>query len=347
MMISKLEKFLFNRYSFDEFPSLTEQMQEWQYKRPLNGIRVLDATPIFYNTGLKYLALLKAGADVTLAFSSQIPYDSNAIDFYRNIGMKIVEDKEIKQHYDVICDCAGIFAKCQPIYGFVELTRSGFYRYQEQKQPVFFADGGKIKRIETIMGTGNGVLRALQVLGYQDFNSKKVLVFGGGKVGSGVAMALYQVGAEVCLVDEPQRVMCHLSVIDMNNRRSVIEAIKQAFLIVTATGIKDAVANYSEELNQSQAILCNVGAEDEYGRNVPTSRVLCEKRMINFVLEEPTALRYIEPTMALNNYGVELLVNNRCHAGINMPKSELEGKIFSSLKKGTIAVELEHFKEFF
>lgn len=347
MMINKLEQFLQNRYDAEEFPALRRQMEQWHCQRPLAGLRVLDATPIFYNTGLKYLALLKAGADVTLAFNSQIPYDSNAIDFYRNIGMKIVEDKEIKQHYDVICDCAGIFADLQPTYGFVELTRSGFYRYQHHTQPIFFADGGKIKRIETIMGTGNGVLRALQVLGYQDFNSKKVLVFGGGKVGSGVAMALYQVGAEVCLVDEPQRVMCHLSVIDMNNRRSVIEAIKQAFLIVTATGIKDAVANYSEELNQSQAILCNVGAEDEYGENMPTSRVLCEKRMINFILEEPTALRYIEPTMALNNYGVEMLVENRCHSGINMPPEELEQQILASLKNGRIAVELEQFKEFF
>lgn len=51
------------------------------------------------------------------------------------------------------------------------------------------------------------------------------------------------------------------------------------------------------------ALIANMGVEDEFGPEVPAERVLNAKSPLNFVLEEPTHLKYIDPTMALDNYG--------------------------------------------
>ena len=45
------------------------------------GIRVLDGTPVFANTLLKYINLLAAGAELSVAYSHDIPYDKTIIDF--------------------------------------------------------------------------------------------------------------------------------------------------------------------------------------------------------------------------------------------------------------------------
>ena len=51
-----------------------------------------------------------------------------------------------------------------------------------------------------------------------------------------------------------------------------------------------------------------MGVEDEYGPNVPASRVLAEKKPLNFILEEPTHLKYIDASLALHAALGELLV---------------------------------------
>ena len=43
-----------------------------------------------------------------------------------------------------------------------------------------------------------------------------------------------------------------------------------------------------------------MGVEDEYGETFPADRVLNGKRPLNFLLEEPTQLRYIDATFALH-----------------------------------------------
>ena len=47
-------------YASNEYPVLLNQYEVWANTRPLAGLRVLDATPVFENTLAKHAALLAA-----------------------------------------------------------------------------------------------------------------------------------------------------------------------------------------------------------------------------------------------------------------------------------------------
>ena len=106
-MINALKQMLQTRYRESQYPALKRQMDEWICHRPLEGIKVLDATPVFFNTGLKYLALLLGGADLTVCAHKQLPFDPKAVSFFTSIGLRVISAPSDQDKWDVICDCAG------------------------------------------------------------------------------------------------------------------------------------------------------------------------------------------------------------------------------------------------
>ena len=103
-----------------------------------------------------------------------------------------------------------------------------------------------------------------------------------------------------------------------------------------------------EALLASGAVLANMGVEDEYGPGVPATRVLAEKKPLNFILEEPTHLKYIDASLALHAALGELLVREAADgltankkAGPLDPPSELEQRILSmTMQDGLIGPEI-------
>ena len=349
-MIAKLNDFLKQRYPAEEYPALAAQISAWRGQAPLKGIAVLDATPVFFNTGLKYLALLSAGADLTVSAAPGLPCDHEAVKFFRECDINVVTDGVFDRSFDCICDCAGKHKDIPSRYGVVELTGSGAHVYNNWHAPVFLADGGKVKVLETGLGTGNGLLRAMLKLNIGSPSNRNILIFGGGKVGCGVALALNGAGAHCSVVDIPARVRCRSSKIDvihLDDRDAVSRAIAQAWAVVTATGVKDAVSSYSSQLVSSGAYLINIGVEDEFGQAVPSERVLNGKMPLNFILDEPTLLRYIDPTMALSNLGIIELIAGRCSNGLNIPSAELEEKLLQEVAKGAAASDIPELEEFY
>ena len=99
---------------------------------------------------------------------------------------------------------------------------------------------------------------------------------------------------------------------------------------------------WADDFVSSSALIANMGVEDEFGAALPASRVLNNKHPLNFILDEPTHLKYIDATMALNNYGIEKLLFATLPDGINFPPRELEKSIVADIKKGgIIAAEME------
>ena len=47
-MINDINEIISELYEIDEYPVLNAQMENWRKKKPLNGLRILDATPIFH-----------------------------------------------------------------------------------------------------------------------------------------------------------------------------------------------------------------------------------------------------------------------------------------------------------
>lgn len=370
-------------YEKREYPALLALTHEWSGTRPFRALRLLVATPVFRNTLLQYRSLIAGGADLVVGVAGGMPCDPGIVDVVRENGIPVVglqealEMEAAGRGFDLILDCAGQFSACHPRFGFVELTRSGVQFYEKCEHPVYVADSGIVKRIETCLGTGEGYVRALAQLGYDfcldsdgldagtDGAGKKFVVFGSGKVGQGIVLQLLRSGADVHVVTDCSRGANpfldanDVPVTDCNDLDAVASLVRGADFVVTATGVKGALdrPQIVEALLASSAVLANMGVEDEYGLGIPASRVLAEKKPLNFILEEPTHLKYIDASLALHAALGELLVNEarECvaggqdargpmpakNAGPMDPPSELEQRILSmTMQDGLIGAEI-------
>jgi adenosylhomocysteinase len=351
-------------YEEREYPALLALTREWEQTRPFDGLRVLVATPVFRNTLLEYRALIAGGADLAVGVAGGMPCDPGIVEVLRENGIPVVGAQEALdleaagRGFDLILDCAGQFSACHPRFGFVELTRSGVQFYEKSEHPVYVADSGIVKRIETCLGTGEGYVRALTQLGHDFDDGKKFVVFGSGKVGQGIVLQLLRSGASVQVVTDCSRGSCafldanDVPVTDCNDLDAVASLIRGADFVVTATGVKGALdrPQVVEALLASDAVLANMGVEDEYGPVVPATRVLAEKKPLNFILEEPTHLKYIDASLALHAALGELLLQEAAgrdaaaankNAGPMDPPSELEQRILSmTMQDGLICAEI-------
>lgn len=347
-------------YSSKEYPALFALQREWSCTRPFLGVRVLVATPIFRNTITEYRALIAGGAELYVGRASggvesdgvcesdgacesdsaqaSMPCDESVVKFLQENGIEVLTPQDVLaaeaegEFVDVILDCAGQFSACHPRYGFVELTRSGVQFFEKCPLPVYVADSGIVKRIETSLGTGEGCVRALASLGYGDLDGKTFTVFGGGKVGCGIVLQLLRSGACVRVVTDVSAgvngflLSNGVLVTDCHDTEAVAALVRDSEFVVTATGIKGAldVPGITAALLDSKAVLANMGVEDEYGAGVHAGRVLAEKKPLNFVLEEPTHLKYIDASLALHAaLGERLLQDAMCGANGDSADREL------------------------
>ena len=343
--IQLIEKFLNSRYAIYEYPALAYQFELWSKIRPLAGIKVLDGTPVFANTLLKYMNLLAAGADLTVGYCDSIPYDPKIIDFLQSIGVECVYNCDISGKFDLILDCNAVYRDLRPRYGFAELTRSGAYHFAGSVLPVINVDDSRIKAIETCLGTGESFLRAMEFLGHK-VAGKNIVVMGCGKVGRGVVFYAGRAGAKVVAVDDPAVVekCVNGTLVSRFDRAAVMEHLRKAWCVVCCTGKADALADsdYIKILLDSSQIMVNMGVEDEWGPAIPPERMLNNKQPLNFILEEPTLLRYIDPTMALHNQSAVELLTGKYAPGIQkIDRAVHDGYWKIVEQKGIIAQELQ------
>ena len=114
-----------------------------------------------------------------------------------------------------------------------------------------------------------------------------------------------------------------VEVVDCHDYAAVASLIEKSDFVVTATGVKNALAapELTKSLLSTKAVLANMGVEDEYGEAIPAEKVLNAKGPLNFILEEPTHLKYIDTSLALHAALAELLVQEAKSQGLGMPAS--------------------------
>ncbi|WP_073323106.1 adenosylhomocysteinase [Fibrobacter sp. UWOV1] len=366
MLFSEIIK---ESYEPREYPALAQLSDEWVQTRPFWGCKVLVATPIFRNTLVEYRALMAGGADLYVGHvigtsGAAMPCDRKIIDLLKEKDVPVVTDEDIKSgkvadDFDLILDCAGQFAFCHPRKGFVELTRSGVQFFEKSEHPVYVADSGIVKRIETVLGTGDGYFRALESLGFGDFEGKSLVVFGSGKVGCGIALHGVRRGMNVCSITNTRnedsnsnfsRVLLNneVQIEDYLDDDRVADVIAHADFVVTATGRKNALtlSAVSAILSNVKAVVANMGVEDEFGELVPDTRVLNRKSPLNFVLDEPTHLKYIDTSLALHAALGERLLQECAEEacpfkGVQDPPSEIEQRLLvTTIQNGAIGPEI-------
>lgn len=316
-----------------DYPALAAQAARWGKTRPLAGFRVLCGTPLFLNTLAQFAALLAGGADLAAVYSDELGYDPAVPGFLAGIGLPAyhgAEEAAASGPFDAVLDCGALNKNIPSRFGYCELTRSGVHVYEANppERPVFAADSGRIKSIETVLGTGDGCLRGLRHIGF-DPAGRTVLLFGHGRVGRGIEYALIHAGATVRIVDPAQ------------GRVFTPALLNGADAVITATGIRDALAPFARLLLDSGALLVNMGADDEFGPGIPPDRAANRKLPVNFMLREPTSTRYIDPTLALHNEGILELFLSSGAPGILKPSGKLEDSILADVRAaGVINAEI-------
>lgn len=346
--INILDDIISSTYSPTEYPTLLHQRTQWMIDKPLAGLTILDATPLFRNTLAKHLALLAAGVELVVGISETLPHDEAILKLVNDDRIRVVTPNSSIFEVDLVLDCAASFIDWPARLGYVELTKSGTEAYVGSGKRVFIADSGRIKHIETCLGTGESYFRAMDKLGYSDWDGRRLVIFGSGKVGTGIATYAKRRGCEVILVTDPVSVSDRLraivsEVVDFKDKVSVDRVFESAYAVVSATGVLGAVGNSctAERLVNSSVLLANMGVEDEFGAEIPSERVLECKQPINFLLDEPTHMRYIDATMALHNEGAVYLATNLTENGVILPPTIIEDRLLDiSSRLGLIGDEL-------
>ncbi|MFT5729359.1 MAG: adenosylhomocysteinase [Desulforhopalus sp.] len=345
-MASNLLDFALASYRKEEFPCLYHQYHEWSDSRPLAGVRVFDATPVFKNTCPKYAALIAAGADLTVGLSGAFLGYPEVLKLLSDLGVKTAQDEFVGGEYDVVLDCAGRHHLKTPTRGFVELTRTGVPFYESSSHPCISVDNSKTKLLEDYLGTGDGFMRGLSALDFQSVVGRIFLVFGFGKVGKGICMRLHQAGAIVHVVDKVGQVQAvpHIPMIDIDDVAAVTSCANVADCIVTATGVAGALAGKYpvSAFVRSGVVLANIGAEDEFGPDIDDKDILNNNKSLNFILEDPTKMCFIDATMALHNESGLYLWENDCAPGVMHTPPALDEKFMQMTReKGKIAEDLK------
>ena len=103
--------------------------------------------------------------------------------------------------------------------------------------------------------------------------------------------------------------------------------------MVSATGYAGALQEFAPILQKNSVLIANMGVEDEFGEKLSAERVLNNKLPLNFILDEPTKINYIDPSMALSNAAILKLLRNEVPAGINLPPQKMEMEIIEDIRK--------------
>lgn len=311
----------FNIYKKQQAPFMHEQLLAWTKHRPLEGLSLVHNIPVVANTLLKIACCVAAGAKVTVVNPSFMTAKPEAISALQQDGIRYEPElSHLKgESFDLYLDCNAetYQALGAPRIGAVELTASGDYFYRSEKLsfPVISIDPTFTKQLETIFGTSESAGQALKKLSNLNLANTRWLVFGFGKIGRGVAHYCLKHNIPVCIADinpaaRQAAVSFGITAIDPNDHALIQQQLAIANVIITATG-KHAILNHYPKAWFANKTLANLGAHDEFGEQFAEEEVLNQKRPINFILDDPTPIIYIDPVFYAHNIAaIELLQSN-------------------------------------
>lgn len=325
------------RYAKNCMPFLYELRNLAQDKKIYRGLKILHNIPLTIEAVLKIEILLLGGAEITASCISSLSPSLDAIDILKSANVEVQIAHNFKKTYDFHLDCCGELINISPPrIGAVELTQTGSALYKNANcfYPVVSVDDSVLKGLETILGTGDGLARALmEKFGDEIFN-KKFVLFGFGKVGRGIAHALMKFTDKIVVIDKNDESMqlasqFKIKYIDSTNIKMIAKEIEDSAFVVCATGVKNLMTDFYsfKKVDFNKAVLINMGAYDEYGDNFAENEILFEKKPFNFSILEPTAMKYLDPILYAHNLGIELILSGKISPGYNAFPNDLANEI--------------------
>ncbi len=330
------------KYLLEEMPFLSKQLKIASIEKPYKGLKILHNVPFTKETLLKLEILYAGGADIVVTSPSFMEVDNNILIPFIEAGGVWRELESTKDTlFDIHMDCAGeLINNPSPKIGAIEITGTGTHKYAAAKlyYPVISVDQSKIKSLEGILGTGEAFVRAFKELATNDIKNKSFMIFGYGKVGKGIVNKLRKETENIIVIDAEQKNIESAKKIGIrsyasNETAKIEELAKDMFAIVTATGVEGVITNNYNSINFLGKFLANMGGEDEFGSNFKSSDVMCQKRPINFFIDKPTLMRYLDPVFYAHNLGIDILLYSNLGYGLHPFPKFISDETISSWKE--------------
>ncbi|MFC1899990.1 adenosylhomocysteinase [Chloroflexota bacterium] len=299
-----------------EMPVVKQIMERFSKEKPLKGIRVSGCLHITTETANLGLALKEGGADLVLCASNPLSTQDDVAAALVDYGIptnaiKGEDDETYYKHLNTaldskpqltIDDGADLVATLhtsrkdliEGVIGGTEETTTGVIRLRslerdgELKYPIIAVNDAQTKylfdnRYGTGQSTVDGIIRATNLL----WAGKKVVICGYGWCGRGVAMRGKGLGAHVIVIEvEPVRAL--EAAMDGFQVMPLMEAVKQADIIVTLTGDKHVIDEAHLKAMKDGAVIANSG-HFNVEINIPALEAMSTgKRKIRPFVEEYT-----------------------------------------------------------
>lgn len=257
-------------------------------EQPFKGVKISMALHVEAKTGIFALLLREGGADIRMASCNPLSSDDSVVESLKNdYKMDVYARKgETEEEYyeylnktldlepNVIVDDGGDLVKIvteertdllENIIGGNEETTTGVVRlFAMEKQnalkfPMFDVNDAEMKHFfDNRYGTGqstlDGIMSATNVL----VAGKRIVVAGYGWCGKGIAMRMKGLGGLVT-VTEINPVKAVEAAMDGFEVKPMNEAIREADMVVTATGMKNVVSYDDLLVAKKNVIIANSG----------------------------------------------------------------------------------------
>ncbi|MEM6359725.1 MAG: adenosylhomocysteinase [Bacteroidota bacterium] len=277
-----------------EMPGLMSIREEYRDEQPLKGARIAGCLHMTIQTAVLIETLVELGAEVTWSSCNIFSTQDHAAAAIAAVGIPVYAWKGMsEEEFDWCIEQTLVFPDGQPLNMILDdggdLTNMVFDKYPQ------YVEGIKGLSEETTTGVlrlidreknGTLVMPAINVndsVTKSKFDNKygckeslvdairratdvmmagKVAVVGGyGDVGKGSAASLRGAGARV-IVTEIDPICALQAAMDGFEVKKMIDAVKEADIVVTATGNKDIVVGEHFENMRDKVIVCNIGHFD-------------------------------------------------------------------------------------
>lgn len=328
-------------FNDEQFPFLQRQLERAHTTKPYQNLRLLHHIPFTKETILKLEILYAGGADLVVTSPSFMVVDEQLKQRFIDAGGTWMDYNTLKgERFDIVLDCAAeILNVVEPRIGTVEITGTGTNKYEAAalNYPVISVDQSAVKYLEGVLGTGEAFVRAFLELTNTILDNQKIMIFGYGKVGKGMVHHLLEHTNHIVVV-EKDRVKLEeakkagLLTVESDNKLLVEQHASEAFAIVTATGRENVISDHYDKNAFTANYLVNMGGDDEFGYQFDASEVMCEKQPINFFIDKPTLMRYLDPVFYAHNLGIDLLLYANLDKGLHPFPSFIAEEIVSEWK---------------
>ncbi|MDE0559995.1 adenosylhomocysteinase [Algoriphagus sp. NF] len=278
-----------------EMPGLMALREEYGASKPLKGARIAGCLHMTIQTAVLIETLVELGAEVTWSSCNIFSTQDHAAAAIADAGIQVYAWKgmtaeefdwcieqtlffgEEKQPLNMILDDGGDLTNMvldnypelvAGIKGLSEETTTGVHRLYERMKngtlplPAINVNDSVTKsKFDNKYGCKESLVDAIRRATDVMMAGKVAVVAGYGDVGKGSAASLRGAGARV-IVTEIDPICALQAAMDGFAVKKMVDAVKEADIVVTATGNKDIITGEHFKAMRDKTIVCNIGHFD-------------------------------------------------------------------------------------